>query len=313
MPTPTNQPVVTAPGSTTDPGMLGDWYQQSLNGAPAANTANTTNWTVNPNQTVQSQVGSITSADGMLMQQAATKARQETSARGLGNSSLGVQAGQAALYEAALPMASQDAATYADAAKTNAGEANTNSRFNADARNTRDMGMFDAATGLFNNREQRSFTAGENAADRTWRNKDREDTQNWNTSDREDNQTWTNANREDAQGFTSAERIANQQFQMQQDSTNFTQELELMDKQNGTALAGQYRGAMGQALTDYQSAVSLIQASDMDADVKEAQIESLGTLYLSRQEFINTIFESAPDWGAEWETIAGEFLDETED
>ncbi|MBF9645488.1 hypothetical protein, partial [Streptococcus pseudopneumoniae] len=77
------------------------------------------------NQTVQGQVADTTNADGVLMQQAATKGLQQSNQRGLLNTSLGVQASQNALYEAAMPMAQQDASTYADAAKTNAGERNT--------------------------------------------------------------------------------------------------------------------------------------------------------------------------------------------
>lgn len=362
--------------SNTDPGMLGDWYQQYLTKPPAASQATTTNWNVNPNQTVQGQVKGIIDADSPLMQQASTKAMQQTNARGLLNTSLGVQAGQAALYDAAMPMAQQDAGTYADAARTNAGEANTTSRFNADARNTRDGGMFDAATGIYRDRERYTFERDENQADRDLDRENREDTQtftsgenravrSWQTGERVAGQNfdagetalsraWQTGERVGEQSFTAAQNTLNrdqqtrmqelqekgmtnrqatdiasrermqvaqqtfdsntlakeQAFILERDAAAFERELDEMDKQNGTALAGQYRNAMGQAVADYQTRIQAVQESDMDADVKQEQVAALGTLFQQKQQFLNTMFEAAPDWGDDWATVSAEFTDE---
>ncbi len=108
--------------------------------------ATAANWAVQPNQTVQSQVKGIIDDNSPLMQQAETRALQKYNARGLVNSSMAVGAGQAALYDAAMPMATQDAATYARAGEFNAGaqqqtglanqgSTNTASQFNAGAQN----------------------------------------------------------------------------------------------------------------------------------------------------------------------------------
>lgn len=87
--------------------------------APVAPSA----WNVTPDQTVQGQVKSIIDNNSPLMQQAETRSLQKSNDRGLINSSIAVGAGQSALYDAAMPMAASDAATYA-----RAGEANNNAK-----------------------------------------------------------------------------------------------------------------------------------------------------------------------------------------
>jgi len=437
----TYNPVVTGGATTTtSPGMLGSWYQDTLtNPAPVSTytgqQATTTDWKVNPNQTVQGQVGGIIAADSPLMQQAATRAAQQSSGRGLLNSSLGVQAGQAALYDAAMPMATQDASTYADSAKTNAGERNTNSRFNADAvndagqfnanaANTRNNGMFTAATGIFNDREDRTFKAGENVLDRTFQTGERVAGQQFKagenvldrtfqtgervagqqfkagenvldrtfqtgervagqaftgsenalgrghqTSLQNDAQAFTGSEnalgrtfqtgervagqaftgsenalgrgqqtslQNDAQSFTAeqqsmqnvfnagenakqnawqaeqtrlgralstSERVASEVFSVKQTATNFANQLAIMDKANGTALAGSYRNSMGSIQKKYDDLVTSINNGDGDADVKAKQIEDAGKAFVSSQEFTNNIFQMTPGWSDEWETL----------
>ncbi len=69
--------------------------------------------TINPEtDTVQGQVASITSKDSPMMELARTRASQGMNQRGLINSSMALQAGEAAVLDAALPMAAADAATY---------------------------------------------------------------------------------------------------------------------------------------------------------------------------------------------------------
>lgn len=78
-------------------------------------------WNVDPNQTVASQFASLTDPNSALMQQARARAMQGMNSRGLINSTMAQTAADSAMYDAAIPIAKQDAATYADAAKTNAG------------------------------------------------------------------------------------------------------------------------------------------------------------------------------------------------
>lgn len=98
--------------------------------ATAAN-AGTANWVVDTPQTVSGQVKNIIDTNSPLMQQAETSAKQAANSRGLLNSSLAVGAGQDAVIRAALPIAQQDAGTFANSAQYNAGEANQTNRFNA--------------------------------------------------------------------------------------------------------------------------------------------------------------------------------------
>lgn len=74
--------------------------------------------------TVQGQIKTIIDDNSPLMQQAVTRSKAAANQKGLVNSSMAVTAGQSALYDAALPIASQDAATY-----------NQNKQFNANAGN----------------------------------------------------------------------------------------------------------------------------------------------------------------------------------
>lgn len=78
-------------------------------------------WNVAPNQTVASQFASLTDPNSALMMQARARALQGMNGRGLINSTMAQTAADAAMYDAAMPIAKQDAATYADAGKTNAG------------------------------------------------------------------------------------------------------------------------------------------------------------------------------------------------
>ncbi len=89
-----------------------------------------TRWDVTPNETVRSQLQQIIADDSPLMQQARARAMQASNARGLLNSSMAATAGESALYDAAMPIAQQDASTYARSGEFNANTANTFSRDN---------------------------------------------------------------------------------------------------------------------------------------------------------------------------------------
>ncbi len=95
-----------------------------LIGSSSSTGAQASPWNVTAPQTVAGQVRDIIAEDSPLMQQAVSRADQRTNARGLLNSSIGIGAGQAALYDAALPMATADAATYSKAAGYNADQTN---------------------------------------------------------------------------------------------------------------------------------------------------------------------------------------------
>lgn len=111
-------------------------------------------WNVDRPQTVQGQVEDIINKGGPLSQQAEARSNMRMNSRGLLNSSLAVGAGQAALYDAALPIAQADAQTNAQSANFNANASNVASQFGADAANKQTLVNQDAT-----NRAS-EFTAG---------------------------------------------------------------------------------------------------------------------------------------------------------
>jgi hypothetical protein len=92
-------------------------------------------WDVSRDQTVAGNIDDIVAADSPIMQRAATRADQQMNKRGLINSSMAVGAGQAAVMDAALPIAQQDAQTRAQSGSFNATSANRASEFGAAATN----------------------------------------------------------------------------------------------------------------------------------------------------------------------------------
>lgn len=81
-------------------------------------------WYVTPEQTVAAQINALTDPNSGIIQQARAQALQQANARGLLNSNMALTAADAAAYQAAIPIAQADAATYAKAAGYNADASN---------------------------------------------------------------------------------------------------------------------------------------------------------------------------------------------
>jgi hypothetical protein len=99
--------------------------------AQASLTPEASLWNVDNSSTVQGQLASVLDSNSPLMQRAGTQALQEANRRGLANSTMAVQAGQTALYDRALPIAQQDANTFAQAGQFNAAARNQRDQFNS--------------------------------------------------------------------------------------------------------------------------------------------------------------------------------------
>ena len=159
--------------------------------------------TVQPEETAQYQLNQILDPNSPLMQRARTQGMQFANQRGLLNSSLAAQAAQTAMLDAAVPIAQQDARTFAEAAgqitdiegraglqdaalgtdvsKFNVSETNVTNRFNAESLNQAGAFNANAANTSIQNFLQREaarllqddqqlFTAQQNQADRELRN-----------------------------------------------------------------------------------------------------------------------------------------------
>lgn len=133
-------PTVTAPTTANNVSQVDtnalDPSKAALN-AQAAGTgytstdASAATQNVDSNQTVQGQLTGIIDANSPLMQRAVAGANAASAGKGLINSSMAVGAAQGALYDAATPIATSDASTYASAAKTNADNQTSVNTFNA--------------------------------------------------------------------------------------------------------------------------------------------------------------------------------------
>jgi len=168
----------------TTSSMLPDWYKAYMKDAPQAQTytpsnATASTWTPDTNSTVQGQLTKVLDTGGPLMQRAETRAKQSMLDRGLLNSSIAIGAGQSALYDAATPIATSDANTFADAGKTNAqlgtqvsvanaGYANDAGRFNAGAANDLSGMIFKTGTDYGLQAKQQTFQTGERVAQNTY-------------------------------------------------------------------------------------------------------------------------------------------------
>jgi hypothetical protein len=96
---------------------------------------NPTQWNVTAPQTVEGRINSILNPNNPLQQQARARSLEMANDRGLANSSMAITAGEAAGYDAALPIANADAATFSRAAGYNADQANQFARTNVDSQN----------------------------------------------------------------------------------------------------------------------------------------------------------------------------------
>lgn len=118
-----------APGTTPATGILG------TPGYTAAQLGTPEKWNVDKNQTVAGQIEGIIAADSPLQQLDVTRAKQQQNENGTLNSSMAIQAAQAARYNSALPIAQADAALQGRAAAYNADTANQFAGKNVDATN----------------------------------------------------------------------------------------------------------------------------------------------------------------------------------
>ncbi len=116
---------------------------------------------------MQNQLANITSNGSALNTQAETAAMQMANSRGLLNSSIAVGAARDAVLKNALPIAQQDAQTYANADAANASFANSAGQFNANAQNSLTGQLIGADTSLAvadkNIKSQQSISDKDNA------------------------------------------------------------------------------------------------------------------------------------------------------
>ncbi|MDP4076238.1 hypothetical protein [Acidovorax sp. A1169] len=228
-----------------------------------------TKWEVSPNETVRSQLQQIIADDSPLMQQARARAMQQSNTRGLLNSSMAATAGESALYDAAMPIATQDASTYARAGEFNAGQANTFSRDN-------NAFVRDAYMADFN--VQANEWAAQQQWDRDYKTLDRQQ-QLQLERDAIQNGYQTARDKFAAESQMSIAQLnaASQAANFQPDTSMARLQLQLAsdDKKTDRQLALDGRNTMTNLRNDGTDKVFRIQTSDMSPEQKREAIDSV--------------------------------------
>ena len=317
----------------TDPGLLTQWYADYSAANPAKTTpaattndqaqapastgmlasapapagftpaqATATNWKPDADSTVAGQVNKITAAGSPLIDQATTAAKQQSSARGLLNSSLGVTAGLDAAYRTALPIAQQDANTYASAGQFNANAANSTSQFNTGQTNEAGMQQagFTQQTALQDKdfAQQNKTQAAELASRYDLANMDVQSRAALQEADAANQQKLQQANAALQTGLQASDNAVKQSMQtydaaikqaMQGVDNQSRLQIATLDADNRVKLAdieAKYKNELqaNQSMAaSYQSMVDsftrVMVSPDMDADAKNSAIGNLTTLY----------------------------------
>lgn len=159
-PTPAPPPPATSANATTTPAAVTQAQVAQGKGTEVA---------FDPTkQTVAGQLEGIVSKGSPLFEQATTRAIQDMASRGLVNSSMAQQAGQAALYDKALQIATPDAQTYQQTALANADITNQFEMANTQAKNTNSQfNASEANSGARFNADQANTTSRQNAQSQT--------------------------------------------------------------------------------------------------------------------------------------------------
>lgn len=148
-----NASTTTGAGYTAQ-GYTGEGYT-AQQADPAAQAQATTR-EVQTNETIQGQLQGIIDSNSPLIQRARARANDAANARGLVNSTMAVQAGEAAAYDVALPIAQFDAGVYGQASRDNQAALTQVSMFNAGEKNKIEMFNTDAEN------QASAFTANAN-------------------------------------------------------------------------------------------------------------------------------------------------------
>ena len=121
-----------------------------------------TDWNVDKNQTVQGQLSNVLDSNSSVLQKARADTAQAANSRGILNSTMAAGAGEAAVLDRALQIATPDAATYASSGQFNANAKNAASAANQNATNTAPRASGGCRRGQREHRQRRAA-----AGDRT--------------------------------------------------------------------------------------------------------------------------------------------------
>jgi hypothetical protein len=247
---------------------------------------------VTPEQTVQGQVKQITDSGSPLMQQAERRANEASNRRGLINSSMAVGESQRAVYDAALPIAQQDATTHVQTSFKNQDAVNASGAFLASAKNQADLANAQLGTDMskfnvssMNDAMARGTEASNNAALAQLQSKTQMDQANLDASTRLqlgnlDSATRIQLSQMDMQNRSALMQIEKGYAQLLQANTNAAN----MYNQAVAAIANISQSNLAPGAKDaaIQSQISLLQQGlAVTAEIARQRDSTVATLNLS--------------------------------
>ncbi len=268
----TNPFAVTAPGvpsaQTVDAPTSAPTVEAQAQGyqatTAATERADPTLRTVQDNELVQRQLEQIIGNDSPLIQRARARATEQMNARGLVNSSMALGAADTAVYDAALPIAQADAATYSGAARDNQAVQNSMAQFNAGESNQ--TGRTNA--GLINQAAQFGAQAGNTAS---LANADSANRAALQTNQQQFQASTFNAE----QANTNARTQTDMQFRAALANSDAQTRAALAVLDNEFAAQRQSSGTASEVWRQYQQSATAIMTSDLPAESKQQMIQQL--------------------------------------
>lgn len=259
-------------------------------------------WSPSENAMASNQLSKLLASDSKLMTQARSMAARSSARRGLLNSSIGVEAGESAAIQSAVPIATQDAGTHARAEEFSANAANQfameGNRFGRESALTKYQGILAREA---QERDQ-GWRTSESALDRT---------QQLTMQDRDlgfrsgesalDRGLQLDMQGRD-QGWRTGERVSQQDFQAAQSVLDRNQQLRVqelqergMDTRQATQIAAQERdAAANRAFSSEQAGLDRTQQTNMQTQQQQFQAAQAG---LDRQQQA-TLQANSQEWQA---------------
>ena len=183
--------------------------------------------TVGRNELVKNQMSGLMNQGGKYLSDARTRGANETSRRGLLNSSLGAAGAESSAIQAALPIASQDASTYRSAADMQSGNEQQAHIVGAQiASNDRQ-----AQASMNASASASAAAAADRQAERDWLERNAERNRGWAVEDRNFGRTASVEDRDVGYSQANADREANfgygregRDFQRERENAGFANE-----------------------------------------------------------------------------------------
>lgn len=297
--------------------------------------ANAINRVVGDKETSAYQLDKILGSDSALMKRAESQGLQRGASRGLLNSSIAVEAAQGAMIDRAQPFALNDAATYFNTAESNMRANNqaelTNAQMgtelnifntgqdnsftttqagldsqsaiaNAASANSALFSFLDRENAAVLQKDQQTFTAGENLAERALREKGQQATIAANASENALNRAANLALQDDSQDFTGTENQLTRLANSTENAISAANAAANTDKTIAANLTISSNNAITAILTD--GTTTATQKENLIKDVRNVNLESIeliGTI----TNTVNTPVQGTPTESAAEAALSG--------